>query len=467
MQVDTTRLAVSSGHTVIPMLNGILALVSGKTLKFYSWINRFEPLAGVNIDADYFAKDSNITVTHDDKILVTRNELSLHVYTLRRGETKTTVSFRTLMQVDRSKEWIEKHMVSEPYYIGESKIAKKMLFYVDLGDSAIYAAVDVGIRVADYRFWSVFRNRIVVYDDKMRKLFYFALVGGAHTSSVTLRDGAEPRENTIVGNSTAIFCENCTYIFWNVDSTFDCIEVDSCTQIVLLGDKYAEIAVDSFAIYNSRKEQLQHSLPTLRLLHHSNVLAAWLPAPEQLSDRSDSSPASSCANSARSLGSARDPGSVRDPGSARAQTRVGGGITSLISQSHMCTTAMEKDSIAASVTPPQTTPARKRSPSISCEDTIVDDAEDACADVRGTINAGGISIPRLNITPTSARVKIAPVSSSTQSSARGHRRTPSGNPIRDALVKRNSRNAMLSSMGRLLMQDHATGDLIVGLMEKI
>lgn len=430
MQTDTTRLAVASGQIVIPMMNGILALVSGKTLKFYSWIDRFAFLAGVSIDGSHFTKDSNITVTHDDKILVTKSELSLHVYSLKRSDTKNSVTFRTLMRVDRTKEWVESHMVNEPYYIGQSTTNKSMMFYIDTGESTIFAAVDVGINVADYRFWSVFRNRAVVYDYQMRKLFYFALIGGAHTSSVMLADGAEPRENNIIGTAMSVFCGNCSYVFWNIDTTFDCIHVDSDANVVLLGDKYALITVDSFAICDSRNSRLSHSIATARLLHSANVLATWMPPPEVLASpaRTEASPRSP-ANSARSVNSTS-------------------GASSVISQS-----------IDEDITPPP----RKRSPSISC-DAVGEDAPQT----RACELSQRISIPKLTLAAvdnSTTRVKL--VSPHSARSARGHRRTPSGNPIRDALVKRNSRNQILSSMGKLLMQDHDSGDLIVGLTEKI
>lgn len=411
MQVDATVLSVQPGQVIIPMLNGIVALLSERSMKFYSWINSFNFLVSVSADMRALMKPSvNITVTADNKLLIMADELSLQVYSLKHNadDDKYTVSMRTLMQVDRTKEWVEANMKGDPYFISESKAGKKLLFYVTIDGAAVFAAVDVGIRVSDYEFWCIFRNRIILYD--LKQLFYFALIGGSHTSAIPVSD--PPRGNTVVGNSTVITFADSSYVFWNVDTALNHVVVPTTEPIALLCDKYAIMSTEDFSMHDSRGNKIRHTTETARLLFGSEILTSWLPEPDTVAQTPSR------------------PTSARSPRATALSPRI-------TAQSPQEATQRDKispryDKTAEEATPPRAAASVPRSiPAASSSASLSRSYE--------------MTIPKLTLPDTPPR----------------HRRTPSGNPVRDALIKRNSRGQMLSGMGKILMQNHASNDLVV------
>ena len=417
MQVDATVLSVQPGQIIIPMLNGIVALLSEKSLKFYSWINSFSFLVSVSSDMRAMMKPNvNITVTADNKLLVMTNELSLQVYSLKHNteDDKYSVSLRTLMQVERTKDWIEANMKGDPYFIGESTTGGgKLLFYVNMEESSIFAAADVGIRVSEYDFWCIFRNRIILYDTEMKQLFYFALIGGSHTSSIPV--SSPPRGNTVVGNSTVISFADSSYVFWNVDTALNYAVVPTSEHVSILCDKYAIMSMENFSMCDSSGSKVRHTNDTVRLLFGSEILTSWAPD-------TDSAP--------------------RAPSSARSSS------AQAPRNSPRCT---EK-----TAAPKASSPRRSSSPRTGTVSPriMVEEATNTASTEPIPIASGTASLSR-------SYEMSAPKLGSDSSPTSRHRRTPSGNPIRDALIKRNSRGQMLASMGKVLLQNHDSSDLTV------
>lgn len=308
--MDRVRLN-ANGCTVIPLFGGMIAVVSERAhefvLQFYDWTRDFTLLASAVVDGACFSADATITVTHDGKILASRDPLSLHVYTL----VGTRVRISTLMRVVRDKEWITRESIGEPYYVDTpagdmvastnagsrpgsnapgshvrvgwgtrgSRIGAHdthMCMYVETAGGPVFALCDTGINVHDMEFWCIMRNKIIMRPrENTDKLFHCALVGPARTSSWQCAGAC--LYNVVVGDATAIVTPTCVYVIWGASGTeCDVVSVecdDAPSRVVVFADKFAIVNIADATVYGRDGSALALSPALKRLIMSAEVIA--------------------------------------------------------------------------------------------------------------------------------------------------------------------------------------------------